>query len=172
MGQIDDAGNVLQIKADRRATVEAKSDFVLAAERGDAFSWTIESYDYDAVDTVICVRNDNSAKKLHITKVRVESDATHSEVEIHRVTAAFTAAGTAVTGTNFLAGGATAEATAYADETGNTQGTVIDRFKIHANVETEVDFEGALELGYNQAIGVDLATGGDLVYASIWGYFK
>ena len=169
---ITDGGNTLKIKEDRRATVEAKSDFQLAAEAGDAYIWAIESYDFTAVDTVLLVRNDNSSKTLHITKVIVESDATLSEVEIHRVTAAFTIAGTAVVGTNLLPGGSAADATAKATETGNTQGTVIERRQSHASTPLIVDFEGAVELNNAQAIGIDLATGGDWVMASIWGYFK
>lgn len=166
-------GRTLEIDEERRAKVDARSDFLKAVDEGDAFVWTIESYDFSAADTVLCVRNDNSSKKLHITKVIVESDATKSEVEIHRITAAFTAAGTAVTGVNLNGSSAkTAEATAKATETGNTQGSVVERRQSHANTPLIVDFEGALKLGYDHAVGIDLVTGGDWVMASIWGYFK
>ncbi|GAG34521.1 unnamed protein product, partial [marine sediment metagenome] len=101
---------ILEIGSDKRAKIEAKSDFQLAAERGDAFIWTRETAAFSALDTLLCVRNDNSAKKLYIEKVVVESSHTSTEIEIHRITAAYTSAGTEVVGTNLLPGGAGADA--------------------------------------------------------------
>lgn len=163
---------VLEIGSDKRAKIEAKSDFQLAAEAGEAFIWTRETAAFSALDTLLCVRNDNSSKTLHIEKVIVESSHTATEIEIHRITAAYTSAGTAVVGTNLLPGGAAADASGVADETGNTQGTVIERRLLHANTPLIIDFKGAIELKNAQAIGIDSTLGDDWVYASIWGYFK
>jgi len=169
---ITDGGNTLKIKEDRRATVEAKSDFQLAAEAGDAYVWTRETAAFSALDTLLCVRNDNSSKTLHIEKVIVESSHTSTEIEIHRITTAYTNAGTAVVGTNLKPGGSAADATGTADETGNTQGTVIERRILRAYTPLIIDFKGTVELGNAQAIGIDSTLGDDVVYASIWGYFK
>lgn len=163
---------VLEIDDDKRAKVDARSDFQRAAENGDAFIWTRETAAFAALDTLLCVRNDNSAKKLYIEKVAVESSHASTEIEIHRITAAYTNAGTAVVGTNLKPGGAAADATGTADETGNTQGTVIERRILRAYTPLIIEFGGTVELNNAQAIGIDSTLGDDVVYASIWGYFK
>ena len=170
--EITFGGYILEVGSDKRAKVEAKSDFQLAAERGDAFIWTRETAAFAALDTILCVRNDNSAKKLHIEKVVLESSHASTEIEIHRITAAYTSAGTAVVGTNLLPGGGAAEATGVADETGNTQGTVIERRILRAYTPLIIEFAGTVKLGNAQAIGIDSTLGDDTIYASIWGYFK
>ncbi len=170
---INDGGNVLQIKGDRRATVEAKSDFQLATERGDAYIWNGEEYTPQAAgDTILCVRNDNAAKDLYITEVELIQGNTRIEIEIHRITTAFTATGTAVVGANLLAGGAAADATAYTDETGNTQGTVVKRTYALAGKIMTYKFEAPLKLRNGQAIGADMKAGEDYAQCSITGYFK
>jgi len=170
---IGGSGNRQEVDDEKRALVDARSDFQRAADRGDAFVWAMEDYTQAATDTILLVRNDNSAKKLHITEVRIAQGNTKIEIEIHRVIAAFTAAGTAVVGVNLNGtSGKTAEATAKADETGNTQGTVVQRIYVYEAKETVLDFKGAFSLGYNQAIGIDMKTGADWCLASITGYFK
>lgn len=166
-------GYTLKIDKTNRALVDARSDFQVAAENGDAFIWVMEQYDYTAVDTILLVRNDHSTKKLHITEVRVQQGAGEVEAEIHVPTAAFAATGTAVVGTNLnRESNKVAEATAIADETVNTQGTIVQRLHTLNGVEVVLDFKGALKLGHDQAIGIDLATGADWCLASITGYFK
>ena len=154
-----------------RQMVDAKTGFQKAAERGDAYVWTIESYAFSASDTLLAIRN-NGTKVLHIEKVFVQTSHASAEIEIHRVTAAYTNAGTAVTGTNLLPGGAAADVDATADETGNTQGTVIERRIAREYALVEVDFKGAVTLNTGQAIGVDTTLGDDVCYVSIWGYFE
>lgn len=167
------SGNRMEVDDQKRALVDARSDFQRASDEGDAFIWVMEMYDYTAVDTILCVRNDHSTKKLHITEVRVLQGAGEVEVEIHVPTATFTAAGTAVVGTNLnRESGKVAEATAIADETGNTQGTIIQRLFTFNNVEVVLDFKGALKLGHDQALCIDLESGADWCLASITGYFK
>lgn len=163
---------VMEVDDEKRAKVDARSDFQKAAAEGDAYIWTRETAAFSALDTLLCVRNDNSAKTLHITKVVVESSHASTEIEIHRITAAYTSAGTTVTGTNLLLGGAAADATGVSDETGNTQGTVMERRILRAYTPLIIDFEGTVELKNAQAIGIDSTLGDDVVYASIWGYFK
>jgi len=170
--QIEFGGIILEIGSDKRAKVEAKSDFLLAAERGDAFIWTRETAVFTALDTILCVRNDNPNKALHIEKVILESSHAITEIEMHRITAAYTSAGTVVVGTNLLPGGGAAEASGVADETGNTQGTVIERRVIHASIPVEINFKGSVKLNNAQAFGIDSTLGDDWIYASIWGYFK
>ena len=170
--EITGDGKTLKIDDERKALVDARTDFQRAAEAGDAYIWTRETAAFSALDTVLCVRNDNSSKSLYIEKVVVESSHASTEIEIHRITTAYTSAGTAVVGTNLLPGGAAADASGVADETGNTQGTVIERRILRAYTLLVIDFKGTVELGNAQAIGIDSTLGDDVVYASIWGYFK
>jgi len=164
-------GYTLEIGSDKRAKVDAKSDFEKASDNGYAFTWSIESYDTTAADTILAVRNDHSTMELHITAIEIRQDSAEVEVEIHSPIATYTSAGTAVVGACLnRTVNRTAEATAHANETGNTQGTVVKRVSIKAE-PIVIDMTG-LTLGYDQAVGVDFATGGDWCYMCITGYFK
>ncbi len=170
---ITDGGKTLKIDDERKALVDARSDFQRASDAGNAYSWTIETYDFTAADTILAVRNDNSAKKLHIEKIKLQSNAGSSEIEIHTPTASYTSAGTTVTGVCLNRSiNKTAEATGHATETGNTQGTVVERFELFGDTPVTIEFGGTYVLGYDQAACVDCVTGGDTVYCTIIGYFK
>lgn len=170
MDIIGASGNRLEVDDDRRALVDARTDFQRAAEDGDAYTWSIETYDTVAADTILAVRNDHSTMKLYITTIEILQDST-TEVEIHVPTAAYTSAGTSVVGANLnRASNKIAEATAHCKETGNTQGTVVKRVGIKTDPIT-IDMDGLI-LGYAQAVGVDFVTGGDFCYMCITGYFK
>jgi hypothetical protein len=156
-----------------KAMIETEFEFI-SETTGEAFIWTIETYNYAGGDTILLVRNDHATKHLHIEKIVLHGD-TETEVEIHVPTASFTIAGTVVVGeglnrTKDL--DATAYATAKADETGNTQGDVIERVRIKADTDYLVSFDGALILNTNKAVGVDYVTVGAEAHVSIWGFFK
>ena len=163
-------GRTLDINEDRAALVDARSDFQKASDKGYAFTWSMETYDTVAADTILAVRNDHSTMKLHITTIEILQDST-TEVEIHVPTAAYTSAGTSVVGACLNRSvNKTAEATAHCKETGNTQGTVVKRVGIKTDPIT-IDMTGLI-LGFDQAVGVDFVTGGDFCYMCITGYFK
>lgn len=135
-----------------------------------SFTWTIATYDYDAADTILTVCNDNSEKNLHIEKIIVGGD-TNTIAQIHKPAYA-TWAGTAVTGV-CLSGSGAPEATAKADETGQaTQGSLVGTTYVLANTSVQLDYGGALVLGYHEAVGVDLVTAGTACQCSIWGYYE
>ena len=165
----------LEVNSKGQAMVDRRSEFERVSEdSGEVFIWTCETYDYAAADTILLVRNDRTDKDLHILKVVLHGD-TETEVEIHVPTVAFTIAGTAVVGealNRSLDRDATTYATAKANETGNTQGDVIERKRIKADTDMEVNLDGAVILGSNQAIGIDYVTIGAEAHVSIWGYFK
>lgn len=155
------------------ATVEQEFKFI-SEKTGEAFIWTNETYDYAAADTVLLVRNDLTNKNLHIWKIKLHGD-TETEVEIHIPTAAFTIAGTAVVGealNRVLDKNAASYATAKANETGNTQGDVIERVRIKADTDLPIEFAGAVILDADKSIGVDYVTDGGEAHVSIWGYYK
>ena len=123
-----DTGNNAGVNDDLQLQTRAVSVSAIheASLNGQAFSWNTPTYDPDALDTALLVRNDSSTKKLVIEKVYFRCD-TATAFDIHIVTASFTIAGTnAVTGVCLNQSSPTvADATAYGDETGNTQGSII-----------------------------------------------
>ena len=166
-------GYPLEVDDDGRALVDSKSEFLHASEKGDAYIWTNETYNYDAADTILSVRNDHSSMNLHITKIRLHGD-TETEVEVHVPNTTYTPTGTAVVGENLnRITRKTAEATAICDETGQaTQGDVVERVRIKANTDYIIELDGALVLGHDQAVAVDYVTDGAEAHVSIWGYYK
>jgi hypothetical protein len=137
----------------------------------NAYSWTNATYNYTAADTILAVKNTSATKNLYITKIEASSDAT-TNVQVHIITASYTDAGTAVTGVNMNANSTNvADATAYGDETGNTQGNIVAHKVALANTTAEFNFDGALILGRNQAVGVDFVTVGAACYVTIYGFY-
>lgn len=157
-----------------KAMVESEFEFI-SELTGEAFIWTIETYNYDAADTILSVRNIHATKQLHIEKMFLYGD-TQTEVEIHVPTSDYTPTGTAVVGQGLnrrFDVDATAYATAIADETGqSTQGDVVERRRIKADTDMEVNFNGALILPNKKAVAVDFVTVGGEAHISIWGFFK
>jgi hypothetical protein len=170
-----------EVNSDNQLSTRAVSISALhqASLNGEAFAWNAVTYDPDAADTLLLVRNDSSTKYLVIDKIYVRCD-TATAVDVHLVTANFTAAGTAVTGVCLNKASATvADATAKADETGNTQGDIILTAYLHLAVNAQattsvaqmIDLEGAVILGDDQAIGVDLVTASTAAECTIIGHY-
>lgn len=176
--QIEDGkgkGYSWSISSDNRGQVNANIDnriYYFSRDLGNAYSWSNISYDYDAGDTILLVRNDDTDYGLVITKIYING-STATEVVIHSPTTTFTPTGTAVTGINLnRTSGKLALATAKADETGNTQGYVIWRGYITANAQPlELDLYDAIILGYANSIGVDFVTDGTAARVTIIGFF-
>src|SRR4030042_4142850 len=175
----DGKGRGYQAEVNRNQQLEVaakvKSALALASERGDAFAWTAATADLAAADTALLVANTSQTKKLHITKVYVYSDVP-SRLQIH-LPAFPTLAGTAVTGVCLNKSlNKTAEASAYADETGNTQGSIINVL-VSNELTTDPfavawDFEGAVILGYHDCIAVDVVGDSAAFDCSIEGYYE
>ena len=157
-----------------KAMTETEFEFI-SEHTGEAFIWTNETYNYDAADTILSVRNIHATKKLHIEKIVLQGD-TETEVEVHVPTSDYTPTGTAVVGQGLnrrFDVDATAFATAIADETGQaTQGDVIERRRILADTEKVIEFNGSLILPNKKAVAVDFVTVGGEAHISIWGFFK
>ena len=168
-------GKTVEVDSSNRLKVKAviEDEFVSAIENGEGYVWTNATYDYDASDTILLVKNDNSKMNLLIKRIVMSSDAA-TYATIHSPTAAFTATGTTVTGVNLnLTSGKIAVASSWADESGNVQGKVFRRPAMPvANTDYTVDFgEGVVILGNGQSIGVDYITTGTACRVSIYGYF-
>lgn len=147
-----------------------------ASLNGDAYAWNAISADINAGDTALLVRNNSDTRYLVISKMYVWVDVV-AQVDVHVIpTSTFTAAGTAVTGVNLLAGsGKVADATALADETGNTQGSII--LTLHTNeletaqFGTEYDFKDGVILAKNSCIAADIVDEPAAFECTFIGYF-
>lgn len=173
------SGNKASVNALSQLKTEAVelTAFADASRRGDAFSWTAVTADINTGDTLLCVINQSRERKLRITKVYVWGDVP-SLFKIH-VPAAAAWAGTAVVGVCLNRKlSTTADAVAYADETGTTFADANVICTLHSNELTtdqfscEWDFEGAVILGYDDAIAVDGIGETAAFNCSIFGYFE
>jgi hypothetical protein len=174
--QIEDGqgnGRLAFVEKDGHLLTHAISDREVhdtSLNKGLAFNWVNVSYDYDAGDTILWLRNDSTKRPLVINKIVLWCD-TATEVVIH-FPEETVPAGTEVAGVNLnRTSGNTAEATAYSDETGNTQGAVGARYRLPAGIPAALDVEGAIILGKNGEIGIDFVTDGGACLAAINGYF-
>ena len=154
-----------------KALIESGLRFVSEATK-ESYAWASGTYDPDAGDTILAIKNTSNTKKLHITKVWVSCD-TESRVVIHIPTSQVTMAGTAITGTNLNTTSANvADADARQDETGNTQGDIVWSGETQAaNDSFLVDFEGALILDRNKTVGVDFVAASTAGDVTMFGYF-
>lgn len=166
-------GGLLQI-IENRAQVDATTEtaFERASRAGLAFAWTNVTYNMDAADTILAVRNTSADKKLHIVRAFMSSDTVQVAV-FHITRGSGALAGTAVTGANLGTGGGVADADAQGDETTNTsQGGLVSRYEMLAATQADVDFEGAVILGTGDSFAVDFPTDAAIVYCSFWGYYE
>lgn len=141
-----------------------------ALTAGDAYVWTAQDTDVDAADTLLAVRNDSHKYKLVIDRIEITNGNVATRYEIHKITAAYTSAGTAGTEINLGGSGKKAPVTCHADETGNTQGTVFQDIGAGVAVE-QYSVKVGIVLNEGEAIGVDQVTESTAGACSIYGYF-
>jgi hypothetical protein len=170
-------GNLAEVNSSQQLEVSAKilTAFAKSSEEGGAFAWTAATADLAAADTALLVANNSQTKKLRITKIYVYSDVP-TRVQIH-LPAYPTLAGTVVTGVCLNKSlNKVADASAYADETGNTQGNIIKVLDTNELTTDQFgvswDFEGAVILGYHDSIAVDIVGDSAAFGCSVEGYFE
>ena len=156
-----------------KSQTESLSGLQQAALRGDAYSMTNVTYDYDAADTILGVENVSTTRQFHVDHV-VFSGSTASVVTMHVVTSDVTMAGTAVTPTNLntRSGNSGSDLSVKADETGNTQGSKVWEGLMPAALSQTVHFGGSVILGASKMFGVDYVTDGTTAYVTIVGWFE
>jgi len=149
---------------------------------GLAYSWSNATYDYTAADTILAVQNDSTTQKLHIDQIWCHGDTT-TRVIVHATSEnGFTMAGAAgVTGVNLNRAGtpATASATAFAHESGNTQGNIFWAGSIPADNATPVAIGLGIILGVDDGSGeaggviaVDFTDVGGEALVTIIGHYE
>lgn len=152
------------------AIVESDIEFI-SDTKELAFSWSNVSYDYDAGDTILLVKNVSTDKKLYIHGATLASDVA-TEICIHMPLVPVP------TGTPVLAincnrtSGKVAEAVAISDETTNVIENVVVLTRISANSPFTKVFGGSMILGFNDAIAINFTNDGTACTATIIGYYK
>jgi hypothetical protein len=178
MTRIDDGAGVnppMRTTEDGQGEVMAvtESEFEYYSDvKGDAYTWNFLTYDPAAGDTIGLIKNTSESKELHIDSIIMSSDV-ETVITIHLPTTEVTPTGTAVTGVNLNTRSVKiAPATAITDETNNTQGDIIFQTEIQAAGEPFVkNYEGALIIGQNRSIGLDLVADAGAFNLTIEGHF-
>ena len=155
MGQTVNSGGQAVVRAVVETALEHTSQ-----KNENSYVYCAVTYDPSAADTILAVRNDSKTDVLHPVKLVINNGATASSFDIHLITAAFTAAGTAITPINLNSkGDVNPEITAIADETGNSQGTLIETVFMAADTRREIGLLG-LHLNQDHTIAVDMTEDG------------
>lgn len=162
--------------------------FYASRDNGDAYTWTAVSADINTGDTALYLVNDSTTERLFITEIYVWADVA-TQFKIHCPAYATPAGGSVVVGVNLnRESGSVALATARADETANAFAaanvitTVRNTYYVRGNGDDLVDiaaagggqwidYEGALVLGYHDAVAVDMIGETAAFECTIKGYF-
>jgi len=155
---------------------------------GDAFTWTSVSADINTGDTALYLVNNSTSKLLSIESIYVWAN-TVVQFKIHCPAYVTPAGGTLVTGVNLnRTSGNAADATARTDETSNvfaaanviktvrntyyTRGNGDDLADIAAaGPGVNVEYFGALILGYHDSVAIDLIGETAAFECTITGYY-
>lgn len=142
-------------------------------ENGRVYTWTSDTYNYDANDTILLLRNDSTSLDLIITDIFLRSD-TETDFDLHFTDeTAFTPAGTTITGVNMnRLTSNVADATCIRNETGNTKGNIAFADRLTADLTRHIATRGAIVLGYYDVLAVDFITDGGEAYVTYAGYFE
>lgn len=168
VGLLDGTGGGYRAKVNSSNQLHIRSVLITALHdaslRGDAYAWNAISTNLATTDCLLLVANTSSDRLLVIDHAYVRGDiAGQIDFKIANQTGV-TLAGTTVTGVNLNAGSTNiADATAFANESASAATTIFFTYYQHlgVNIQTttsptaRIDFDGAVILGENDAIGMD-----------------
>ena len=166
------------VNKDNQLLVEAVtlSAFAKAARNGDAYSWTAVTANIDTAENMLSVINQSRSRLLNITKIYGWIDAP-GIIQIH-LPAPGSWTGTAVVGVNMNRSSLkTADAEAWADETGDTfaAGNVIWTWHNNETTGDEFgvteDFDGSIILGYDDCVACYTVSELGAFNCTIQGYY-
>ena len=167
-------GGAAEVRNQKLVTItDGLSPLALATLDGRAYSFSNVTYDPDALDTIILLKNIHPTKNFHICDVAISCDAA-TEWHAHIVTAVFTQAGTlAITPVNLNSNfGNSSSIDAFGDETANTQGAIIHPHFVTtiANTSLQYNYNGALAIAPGHAFALDTVTASTAAHVSVTGY--
>ena len=143
-------------------------------EHSQAYSWSTDLVDAAAVNATILLLKNTSDVHLHIDTIYISTGSTPSEFTIHLPTVEVVVGGGAtVTGVNLNTAGTpnVADASAQSNETGNTQGDVIET--VFLAVDRFIIFKtDGLVLGKNKSVGIDVVADAPETSVTIRGHYE
>lgn len=175
-------GTIAKVNSSHQVETRAVqiSPMCAATERGDAFSWTSVTGNLAALATGLLVANLSKTRKLVIQSLYVYSDVP-TLLKVHVPVAATWAGGTEVVGNNLNREMASVlpDAVAYRDEAGCAFAAANTILTIATNETTTDQFGvmienlhgGAIILGYDDAIAVDVVADSGAYEMTISGYY-
>ena len=176
--QIKDGTGSAQLAGvtDNRLDVSSRSEeriFYASRDDGQAYTWVTATSTTAANDTILLVKNTSKTKNLHIDHVGI-TVVTASLVTVHRPAAIVTTpTGTAVAGANLNGNsGNVADATAIKDESTNALTVPLLKYQAVAATPEHFEFHGAVVLGPDQSIAVDVVATEASFECAISGWFE
>lgn len=162
---------------ERRALlIRPRSRFEQAVRDGRAYLWASKTYDPDAHDTILGVKNNDPDRLLHVKRISFTSD-TASQIQVF-TSSNPTMAGTAVVGQNCNRGsGRVPVSDGRADETGNAEQAagypaLLFRDVVAVNIAKHYNLDGGIILPYLTMLGVDLTSAATAANAVLIGWFE
>jgi len=169
----DADGQSLKINDEGRLMAEASCwDHVAKVSdyQQESYSWAV-SYDYDAGDVVLCIRNDDRDKHLHIACLALGATA-NTLVTVYCPETIAVGDGAEIEPVNLNRGSSNeANATAYRDGTA-AEANYVFYLRLIANIPFTANCYGALILEYNDCFAIKYATNADNGVATVWGFFE
>ncbi len=167
-------GGSVEIRNQKMVTLASQfSPLAWATLEGRAYSFKNVTFDPDAADTIILLKNIHPTKNFHICDLALSCDAV-TQWEAHIITAVFTQAGTlAITPVNLNSNfGNNSSIDAFGDETANTQGSLVHPHFVTtiANTSIQYNYNGALVIGPGHAFAVDSVLASTAAHVSVTGY--
>ncbi len=166
-------GSVAKVNTQNQLLVRAITEPEIedASEAGQAYSWTSGNIDIDAGDTILLVKN-TSDTNFHVTTIVLSGGNVATRYTVHFPTTDVTVAGNTIVGVNLNTGSANvADATAASDETGNSQGDIINDVSLLATTSFTLHTEGIL-LAKNKSIAIDQVTESTAGSVTIVGHYE
>uniref|UniRef100_A0A6M3JBH8 Uncharacterized protein n=1 Tax=viral metagenome TaxID=1070528 RepID=A0A6M3JBH8_9ZZZZ len=167
-------GYRMDVGKDGRAFTDSVSKSRLSQvskDSGKSFSWTYARSTMNASKTVLLIQNDSTSEDLCIDKVRVSADMITEVAICSPVHATF--AGDSISAVNLnRASNVSADATAYANETANTQANNILKEFLQAGIASEFNLDGAARLDYHHTIAIIFAEDVGKCSVTIFAHFE
>jgi len=155
------------------AAVTQRKITAVSEGHGEAYCWT--TYQATTGDVnAIWLRNDSNANLLHIDHIDITPPTTTSVYEIW-VGNGNTSGGTGITGVNLNRSVGNADDATCAYKNTNVDAgagmTLLGTYALPALTLSKIDFEGALVLGINREVAINVITAGGASAINIFGYF-
>lgn len=172
------SGTAVAVDDGNRMLIKEKSDYEIALENGDAYSWHASGDMAAALTEILAVQNLSKTRNLHIKKVSINNSGDNNSTYAVYLPGTTTPTGTTDVGKPLnTAVTNVADALAYQKETNNdiTQPTIIAEVSLPIFTSAVIEHRDGSDiciLGPSQNIAVHQVVDTNLSSCEIIGYFK